>query len=246
MKKIILSIAILALVIVGCKKDAINPSSSSSASGSSKILKETSYSLINDTIISDSSVTTYAYDSKGRLISQSNDGYTSNYNYVSASLLTIISKSTYNDSTNYSEKINVILDSKGYATKYYNDLDKDTMVLYYSPDGFLKGNDNQIFEVKDGNVIKQSNATFEYYLDKINTIGNSNKGIYFIGKDSKNLVKSEKYTSSSPNGGSSISEYSYTYEFDSKKRVVKSTRTPINTVGSIGYEVSITKYQYSN
>jgi hypothetical protein len=254
MKKIILSVAVLAMVLVGCKKEETKPSDSSSSSSTPKILKETMYSITNDTIISDSSITVYAYDSKGRLISRSGKFSKDTYEYNSANLITQTSTNTYSDPYNNVSQpytFKYILDAKGLYTKgVYGKEFKDTMYVSYSADGFMKSYKigektyESNVEIKDGNIIKQDNSTFEYYLDKTSTIRNVNRGINFYGKDSKNLVKSVKNTSIDPTLGSGISEY--TYEFDSKNRVIKSTRTQVNSGNYEGSSKSITKYEYAN
>lgn len=64
------------------------------------------------------------------------------------------------------------------------------------------------------------NMLFAYFTDKTNTIGQENEGITFLGKQSKNLLKSATVSfigySSSTN---------YVYEYDSKNRVTKQTET---------------------
>jgi hypothetical protein len=258
MKKIILSLVILTLVFVGCKKEDTNKTNTTSNSVSStpKILKEYEYNILNDSIILDSSIITYSYDDKGRLATIKEDNYTESYTYVSANLINVSRLYYENDGTLKSGKYSIILDSKGLATKHYVD-EKDTLFLYYTSDGFLKGNKiDHIIEVFGGNVIKETNASYEYYIDKNNTIGNENRGIYFLGKDSKNLVKSAKYTGTTVTTVSkrkrSTSDYSYTYEFDSKNRVIKSTKaSSTNQIvvfpsGLAGTQKRVTKYEYIN
>ncbi len=254
MKKLILSAAVLAMVFVGCKKEETKPSDSSTSSSTSastpRISKETIYRYyndsFNDSIISDTSITLYTYDSKGRLVSQINDYSTSTYSYISANLISVTTNDKYDGSVqNNNNSYNYVLDSKGIATKYYTDLSKDTILLYYSPEGFSLGtNLNYDIEVKDGNVVNRLKIAFEYYLDKNNTIGSANKGVSFFGKDSKNLVKSERWVAVGSNPMSSSSEY--LYEFDSKNRVIKSTRKTVTTNGLSGAGKIITKYEYIN
>ena len=55
-------------------------------------------------------------------------------------------------------------------------------------------------------------STCEFNTDKLNTIGYYNLGISFYGKSNKNLVKKATY-------GTDFD--SYTYEYDSKGRVIK-------------------------
>jgi hypothetical protein len=258
MKKLILSAAVLAMVFVGCKKEDTKPSDSSSTSSTPRISKEISYYESNQ-VITDSSITTYTYDSKERLISTivnhptgflaSNIPWYSSTNYVynSSNKITLHNYSSLN---NIRDTIEYILDSKGLVIKYVLRKDfTDTLHITYSADGFMKGykigdkTQDLNVEIKDDNIIKQDNLTFEYYLDKTSTIRNINRGINFLGKESKNLIQSEKYTQSNPDVFLKNSESTYTYQFDSKNRVIKSISTTLHTNGS---NVKTTKYQYIN
>jgi hypothetical protein len=258
MKKLILSATVLAMVFVGCKKEDTNKTNTTSNSVAStpKILKEYEYNILNDSIILDSSIITYSYDNKGRLATKKEDNYTESYTYVSANLINVSRLYYKNDVSIDSWEYSIILDSKGLAIKHYVS-EKDTLFLYFTPEGFLKGNKNgNVLEVLDGNVLKEGTTTYEYYLDKINTIGNDNRGMSFMGKDSKNLVKTVKYTGTTVNTVNemkrSTSDYSYTYEFDSKNRVVKSTKASSNnqivviSSGLGGILKQVTKYEYIN
>jgi hypothetical protein len=255
MKKLILSAVVLAMVFVGCKKEETKPADSSSSSSTStsftRILKVTNYDYDGSGEITDSTETTYSYDANRRLISEtskSSDNYTfsSTFVYNSASLIT--SSETHKSiDTSYTNKKLYMLDANGQITKSYTSGKNDTINFYYSPSGFLKyKNKDEIVEVVDGNLVKQGNTTYEYYLDKINTIGNSNYGINFTGKESKNLVKTEKQTEIGQNGNTFTYEYSYVYEFDSKNRVIKSTRNTVSNGASTYSSKSVTKYQYIN
>ena len=261
MKKLILSATVLVMVFVGCKKEDTNKTNTTSNSvvSTPKILKEYEYNILNDSIILDSSIITYSYDNKGRLATKKEDNYTESYTYVSANLINVSRLHYKNDVSIDSWEYSIILDSKGLAIKHYVS-EKDTLFLYFTPEGFLKGNKNSnVLEVLDGNVLKvgkEETTTYEYYLDKINTIGNDNRGMSFMGKDSKNLVKTVKYTGTTVNTVSkmkrSTSDYSYTYEFDSKNRVVKSTKASSNNQivvfpsGLVGIEKQVVKYEYIN
>ncbi len=248
MKKLILSAAVLAMVFVGCKKEETKPSDSSTSSSSSsstpKISKETTYSY-NDSIITDTSITLYTYDSKGRLVSRINDYYSITYSYVSANLIsTTVSEKSNGSVPNYT--LNYLLDSKGKAIKSYQVGKIDTIQINYSTDGYSLGSSssNSQFEVVGENIVKSNYFNYEYYLDKINVLSNANRGIYFMGKDSKNLVKSQKWVAVGSNPMSSTTQY--TYEFDSKNRVIKSTRNTVTTNGLSGAGKWITKYEYIN
>ena len=73
-------------------------------------------------------------------------------------------------------------------------------------------------------VILNGNSTFNYF-DKSNTIGNLNRGIFFLGKQSTNLISSltdQRWHSTDTLNLTT----SYRYEFDSRKRVVKQFISP--------------------
>jgi|WetSurMetagenome_2_1015567.scaffolds.fasta_scaffold10629_6 hypothetical protein len=81
------------------------------------------------------------------------------------------------------------------------------------------------YTILDGNVISETSSgdsyeysyTYDYYYDKSNTIGDENQGIYFLGKQSVNLVRNKISTSVLK---------TYTYEFDEKGRVSKRSSVP--------------------
>ena len=141
MKKIILCVALLALVIVGCKKDDVNPSNSNSSSTSSftRISKEIIYSYnnqsFNDSIYIDTAVISYTYDTKGRLVSQSYGANSVTYSYISANLISSTFSFKMNDSIQ-NIKLNYFLDSQGKATKMCVEGDMDTTKINYTADGY--------------------------------------------------------------------------------------------------------------
>ncbi|MBP6755084.1 MAG: hypothetical protein KA210_02970 [Bacteroidia bacterium] len=251
MKKLILSFTVLAMVFVGCKKEETKPTNSSAGNSNTRILSEIEYYFDQSGKVSDSTVTTASYDANGRIISQiskynNNSIYSSSIVYSSLSMMTV-NLSYKGSDTSYTNKLLYFLDSKGLITKYCTEGKKDTINFYYSPDGFLKNNNiDEVVEVVNGNVVKQGNTTYEYYLDKTNTIGNAYRGINFLGNESKNLVKSEKYTEPNQNGDNYTHEYAYVYEFDSKNRVIKSTKTSTSNGVSNTKSKTITKYTYNN
>jgi hypothetical protein len=259
MKKIILSITVIAMFFVGCKKEETKPSDSSSTSSTPRISKETIYSYypdsFTDSIIVDTSIILYSYDSKGRLASLISDDLTYTYSYTSANLISVLYSAKY-ENTTISNKFNYFLDSKGKATKMYEVGNKDTTYIIYSTDGyssnsspldllFSSSSSNNQIEVVGGNIVKNGNISYEYNLDKINVLSYSNRGIYFMGKDSKNLLKSSRYNGNVPYGKFPV-EMLYAYEFDSKNRVVKTILTKINSDGSASNSKTITKYEYIN
>lgn len=95
--------------------------------------------------------------------------------------------------------------------------------LVYKKESSNSGNTWEVhaYTIQDGNIVKEeisyssgyiSKRTYSYYMDKLNTIGPENMGVTFYGKQSKNLIKSER------RDGETMS---YIYEFDSKNRVVR-------------------------
>jgi hypothetical protein len=246
MKKIILSVTVLAMVFVGCKKEETKPTTSSSVNSNTRIISEIDYNFDQSGKVTDSTVNTASYDANGRIISQiskynNNSIYSSSINYSSSSMLTV-NESYKGVDTSFTNKRFYFLDTKGLVYKYCTEGKKDTTNFYYSPDGFLKyDNKDEVVEVVNGNVVKEGNTTYEYYLDKTNTTGNAYRGINFLGNESKNLVKKEKYTYDNMGGSSFTEEYLYTYEFDSKNRVSKSIKTTVDNGSK-----TVTKYTYNN
>jgi len=76
--------------------------------------------------------------------------------------------------------------------------------------------EDEVYTPKGGTSSTYSFA-YEYYTDKINTIGMYNTGIYYNGKDNKNLYKKKTVIS----GSTSYILNNYEYEFDGKGRVSK-------------------------
>lgn len=94
--------------------------------------------------------------------------------------------------------------------------------------------DTTVFEVLYGNTIMSiqtdgehsDTTTFEYYADRTNTLGTANCGVYFFGTQDKNLL----YKIKSP-----YSNSTYTYEYDSRGRVIKEMATGFNSWYSYTY-----------
>ena len=239
------------MVFLGCKKEETKPTSSSSGNSNTRILSEIEYNFDQSGKVTDSTVNTASYDANGRIISQiskynNNNIFSFSIIYSSSSMFTI-NQSYKGIDTSFTNKSFYFLDTKGLAYKYCTEGKQDTTNYYYSPDGFLKyDNKDEVVEVVNGNVVKQGNTTYEYYLDKTNTTGNAYRGINFLGNESKNLVKKEKFTYDNMGGSSFTEEYLYTYEFDSKNRVSKSTKTSTSNGVSNTNSKTITKYTYNN
>jgi hypothetical protein len=183
----------------------------------------------------------YEYDSYGRLIKEyrSKTGI-KNYQivtciYPSLNLIILIDSSKFNDTVSYFIKDTMHLNSKGYVILEKGQY-SSTNYSYDSLGFQLSKNGKNI--VVNGNLIQSEEVNntnyFEFYLDKINTIGYFNFGAYFWGKSNQNLIK--KYTRSDNNNS-----YTNTYEFDEKGRVTKQVNIDIYIGGS---DTTITSYSY--
>lgn len=105
-------------------------------------------------------------------------------------------------------------DADGYSTEV-----KD----YFS--GVLKRTTKSVF--KDGNEITRTiidetqkplgTVYIDYYTDKLNSAGNENQGMKFIGKDSKNLIKKVVQVLAK---GDTLGSITFSYKFDDKGRVI--------------------------
>lgn len=190
----------LSLVNSSCKKD--NSNQKNELLGIPKIESIT----ITASIFPDTLYTKYAYDSQGRIfssISKRNNLPYEEYTY------------SYNDSS-----IIETIKSIDTITYYYvKSIDKNIYIteennyeIIYTDD---YKTDGKSLIIKDNNIIKDESTEtiYSYYLDRNNTIGNKNIGITFKGNDNQNLIK----TKTSSNGIITT----YTYEFDSLKRVKK-------------------------
>jgi hypothetical protein len=230
-------VALLAgMALCGCQKDddaCSNENGGTGVKGTPLIATEILYNG-DGRILRSTSLT---YDSKGRLIRfnrnvviQDNEAKSVIYTYSESSILL---KHTY--ATN-SIIIGVLsLNAKGLAVsnvyKKENGEIESSSDVDYDGNGFLihkkdvekKSNYecNYSYTIENGNVVKMVSAsnsgyseteTYTYYTDKPNTIGNENHGVFYCGKQSKNLLKSKT------NRGHTDT---YTYEFDSKNRVTK-------------------------
>lgn len=103
-----------------------------------------------------------------------------------------------------------------------------------------------IFIWEDGNLIastthelgQEVSREYEYYLNKVNTIGNENFGQHRWGFSSKNPVKR---MTSHFDAGDVVTDY--TYEFDSEGYITKVTESSLVS-GSSTPEVSWRKFTY--
>jgi hypothetical protein len=166
-----------------------------------------------DILYTSNQVTVNAYDSTGIL------EYTGVYTLNSSGLATTLigTDFDYKKEVHFSkffpflkkrntkssvDTINYNYDINGYMIKkiYINSGNNDTTIYNYV-------NGNEAFQISSFDT-----TSFEYFTDKINTIGFQNMGITFLGKQNINLIKTE--TDSYPGEN-------YTYMFDAKSRVTK-------------------------
>jgi hypothetical protein len=202
---------LLVLIFLNCcKKDVNNPSNS--LLSIPKIHQVITY---NDSLFTSVvGIQTFEYDSRGRCTSLTTD-----FNRLSDTL-----------TINYSGSI-VILTEGTYKSTYTLDLNglatmqimpnNDTVFYKYDESGYeveeKSRGDIFTFGYLDGNKIHESHnsSTINYSFnnDKVNTIGQENYGIAYLGKQNKNLIRS--YVDPS---GITVT---YSYEFDSKNRVIK-------------------------
>jgi hypothetical protein len=122
------------------------------------------------------------------------------------------------------------------AETYEYNSDGFMIESYYLPDDSLhwfKMN----FQISGSNIFSNQYSDkygsgplriFTYYPNSVNTIGNYNQGITWLGKSSKELIKSSAYNSSTPDSLHNI------YTFDSQNRVIiEKFREQNPSVGSI-------------
>jgi len=119
-----------------------------------------------------------------------------------------------NSKTNDTTTVQYFYNTNDYMIKeIYNN--NDTLTYNYDNIG------NLISTVSNGYT-----TNYEYYTDKINTIGYYNWGIYFLGKDSKNLIKSAIKNTHTTN---------FNYTFDSNNRVSKKREITSNYQNTTTY-----------
>jgi len=103
----------------------------------------------------------------------------------------------------------------GYMTEKKTYLHGDTATWIAMNWQYLSGNNSSmslgLSLWGSGNVTE----TYDFYTNSVNTIGNSNSGKLFLGKSSKNLIKSSLTNNLPPKSGT------YTYNFDLMNRVIQ-------------------------
>jgi hypothetical protein len=223
MKKIFLIASMLCLAIA-CKKEGIEPTTDTEQeipnNSEEPIPNNPNTALLNiDKIkyyvsIDGTDIDKFylKYDTQGRIIERYlNNSLSLTYIYNTNNTLTI---NTIDNNITVDTEI-LTLNSKGFNTEDGRS---------YSVEGYSLGQNNNRYTitVENENVIEKlyedgRRTVYEFYTNKINTIGEYNQGIAFEGKDNANLVKKWYGISSS---GDTLSYSSFQYTFDSKDRAI--------------------------
>ncbi len=153
----------------------------------------------------------YEYDSTGRIerfISTTPGGNdTILYTYTDSTLVTVITSGAYcpvpDTSILFLDKRGLVItrDHIGHnsISRYsYDEAGYCILIRYFSYEADTSDITQAVttwtFIYHDGNMIKETasygySKEFSYYEDKVNTFGNHNKGMPYMGKSSKNLEK---------------------------------------------------------
>jgi Domain of unknown function (DUF4595) with porin-like fold len=220
--------------MMACKKDntVVTPV---------EVCKVSKLSYVDSKQVTTSS-TTYEYNSDGK-VSKATDSRTGNYYTISYSSTAIVIIQ-FDKNNKQGTSNSYILNSAGYIVKgdYYGVV----QTYEYDSQGYLMklsylssggGTFTTNYTYTDGNLtnIKSYDplgklyysASFDYYLDKTNTLGDDNSGstVVFIpnqnlfGKGSKNLVKKLTLIINSTPAQTTITDYTYT--FDTKGNITR-------------------------
>jgi len=241
MKKLTLSLLIIAIAFIACKKD-------------NKEIQTVNVPLIKSRIITlpDGSIhdsVVYEYNAEGKFIG----GKTKNGGRIvveyNASTITF---KEYDNKSILGRTETATLNSQGWISEYsyvdesekINDHQKfffdDQGHNVKSIDSYSNNIDTSFNSFIDDNVtttiarhwgystLSIDTTQFEYYTDKLSTIELNNQGFPTFGKPNKNLVKKKTY-------GNEVTEYAY--DFDTQNRVIKET---VSYKGEVSYYVDFT------
>lgn len=184
------------------------------------------------------STSNYTYDSEGRLTEViDDDGYRTTVSYSSTTMTVTNYDST---GTNVADTYDYPLNAQGFVTSAFGS------DLSFNSDGYLIGSTESNGAMTtntyvDGNLTESthtdsaytSTSTYTYLTDKLELRDRGLKALY--GESSKNLVSMINETNSN---SSSTYSTNYTYEYDSKGRVTKETRS------ANGQNQDVTTYTY--
>jgi hypothetical protein len=233
LNKTMLVTLLAGMALCGCQKDDDASSNENGGTGVKGTPLIATMTLHNEDGVTARS---FRYDEKGRLVGEvdkrnSADYYSSTISYEAYKY---IWTSVFVESGNKMERTGT-LNEKGLVTSVTHicsiDRDSGTEILEYNSEGYcihclltykdgIKNENTYTFS--GGNLVEGKESfqhnfydwKYTYYTDRVNTIGVENLGVSFMGKQSKNLIKSETKKETGK-------EVTYTYEFDSKNRVTK-------------------------
>jgi hypothetical protein len=225
MKKGILFIAIISIAFSACKKK----------NDETPAVPKLKTSIIPDVLNAEVDTATYSYNSDGTVLQIATPAGAKHLFSYNGNMVTDIS---YDNAGGVSETSTYYLNTQGmadsmvegissYRYRYIYDVNGfKTIQKFYGPSNSLAGiinytNDgSNISDVYYVDGVGNVTTTFHYtfYTDKLNTVGNANKGMSFLGKSSKNTTNVSTLTTG---GNTSISTSSSTY--DSQGRVTSTS-----------------------
>ena len=149
---------------------------------------------------------TYTYDDQGRIVEENyEEGWKTIYKYESNKVI----RETYNIDGTFFDSDTYQLNDKGICTSFIDGQYGRTYYFQYDADGrkthgYSTSADGTPFQeyfyfYENGNVVKDSTVyasdsssivvAYEYFTDVKTTIGNYNRGIFYLGKGNENPVK---------------------------------------------------------
>lgn len=216
------------VLLIACNNDIPTPSTFN-------LIKTQTDSATNKTLY-------FTYDDSNRLtkIANSFDTTYFTYEYVSDTLRIRLHNGY---SSNYLEDKSYLLDNNGLISEYiyenglisdisefykYNNskflfTKMESMIDYGNLDSLWNDDNNYILKISHyGGLLGGGTITYHYeYFNNLNTIGNDNFGKSFLGKSSKNLVKTENfYNDNSSQIFRERDTIFYSYEYDNNNRVI--------------------------
>lgn len=232
------------LSITGCKKtDSDNTT-----------ITPVGAKLKSVTLLPSGTVTTYYYDSLNRIAKVTTSGtvFYQSFVYKGSDSIIVFSSNGTDSGRISAYKLNGV----GLVVNNTSAVGPTTYTYAYDINGYptystantVAGSAADTFVTTGNNITEHRSSTsnvittntmrlkqvYTYLTDKTNTIGNSNKGMGFLGKSSANLIGTETYHTSSvtiipPSTTTSDETYNYSYEYDSNNRVTKRTQTAVST-----------------
>jgi len=163
------------------------------------------------------------------------------YTYTASSITMLANE--ISGTNQYTIKATILLNNAGLAISEVDSTtgsstSGNTLYYIYDANGYrtstITQSSTQNFSYQNGNLsttiysgTTPNNYSYTYLMDKPNTLGNQNVGIYYLGKDNANLKNSYTYTS-----GTSTTTYNYSYIFNSDGTVQKLTITMVPSTGT--------------